>query len=53
MIHVARVLQLAGLVIVPTGLWIGLGHDDVRTELALLGVGGFLFLAGTLLQRKR
>ena len=40
------ILQLLGLVIVGSALLIGLIYEAVRTEVALLAVGGVLFLAG-------
>jgi hypothetical protein len=56
MIRFARALQLAGLVIVPVGLGIGFGQEGMQaetTELTFLGVGGFLFLVGTLILKKK
>lgn len=46
-------LQLVGLVLLPVGLFYGLGQDDVRLELTLLGVGGFLFALGKLVLEPR
>jgi len=56
MIKLARALQFLGLVIVPVGLWIGLGQEGMQaetTELTLLGVGGALFLIGTMILKKK
>ncbi|HVR43402.1 MAG TPA: hypothetical protein VMS56_08140 [Thermoanaerobaculia bacterium] len=50
---IGRVLQVAAMIILPVALWIGLVHDQVRAEVALLALGGFLFLAGWLLARER
>jgi hypothetical protein len=39
-------LQFMGLVIVGSALPIGLFYDALRTEIALLAIGGCLFLVG-------
>ncbi len=39
-------LQLLGLVIVGTALLVGLFYEALRTEIAMLAIGGFMFLAG-------
>ena len=43
--------MIAGLLILPIGLSIGLFGDDVKLEVRLLFVGGGLFLAGWLMAR--
>jgi hypothetical protein len=45
------VLQLLGLVIVGTALLVGLVYEALRTEIAMLAIGGVLFLAGRRLYR--
>ena len=45
------VLQLLGLVIVGTALLVGLVHEALRMEIAMLAIGGVLFLAGRRLYR--
>lgn len=47
-----RVLQFAGMIILPIGLSIGLFLGDVRMEVRYLAVGAFLFLLGRLISRK-
>ena len=47
-----RVLQFAGMIILPIGLSIGLFTGDVRMEVRYLAVGAFLFLLGRVLTRK-
>jgi len=44
-------LQFLGLVIVGTALLVGLIYDALRTEVAMLAVGGGLFLIGRQLHR--
>ena len=39
-------LQLLALVVVGSALLVGLVYDALRTEVALLAVGGGLFLVG-------
>ena len=45
-------LQLLALVIVGSSLLVGLVYDQVRLEVALLGVGGGVFLLGRWLARR-
>ncbi len=47
-----RALQLLGLVLLPTGLMIGLLRNNIALEVRLLFVGGALFVIGWLLARK-
>lgn len=46
-------LQLVALVVVGSALLVGLAYDALRTEVALLAVGGGLFLLGRTLQGDR
>jgi len=46
-----RLLQLAGMIILPVGLMLGLFRDDLKMEVRLLFVGGALFVVGWLLSR--
>ncbi len=46
-------LQLLALVVVGTALLVGLFYDALRTEIAMLAVGGGMFLLGRELQRSR
>ncbi|HVG25489.1 MAG TPA: hypothetical protein VND45_15135 [Thermoanaerobaculia bacterium] len=48
-----RLLQLSGMIILPIGLLYGLGRGDIRTEVKLLALGGFLFVLGWILSRER
>ncbi|HEX6640382.1 MAG TPA: hypothetical protein VF215_04685 [Thermoanaerobaculia bacterium] len=50
---VGRLLQLSGMIILPIGLLYGFGRDDVRTEVKLLAIGGFLFVLGWILAREK
>ena len=43
---VGWILQLLGLVIVGSALLIGLIYGALRTEIALLALGGLMFLGG-------
>lgn len=42
----AWLLQLVALVVVGSALLVGLVYDQIRLEVALLGVGGAIFLLG-------
>ena len=48
-----RLLQLIGMILLPIGLSYGLLKDNIRVEVQLLFIGGFLFLLGWILARKR
>ena len=48
-----RLLQLSALILLPIALSYGLFRDDVRTEVKLLAVGGFLFVLGRILSRDK
>jgi len=48
-----RLLQLAGLIILPIGLSIGLFGDNVALEVRLLFIGGAAFVLGWLLGKKK
>lgn len=50
---IARLLQLSGMIILPIGLIYGLGKGDIRTEVKLLALGGFLFVLGWILEREK
>ncbi|HYK03619.1 MAG TPA: hypothetical protein VE974_17815 [Thermoanaerobaculia bacterium] len=49
---IGRLLQLAGMIILPIGLSYGLIAGEIRTEVKLLALGGFLFVLGWILSRK-
>ncbi|MCY3767353.1 MAG: hypothetical protein OXH06_18200 [Gemmatimonadetes bacterium] len=48
----ARTLQLAGLIYMGYGLFVGLYEEDIGRELRLAIIGGLIFLAGWLLQKR-
>ena len=50
---VGRWLQVIGMILLPLGLMYGLVQDDIKTEVRLLTIGGFVYVAGWLLARKR
>ena len=50
---IGRLLQIAGLILLPIGFSYGMFHDEIQTEVRLLFVGGALFVVGWLLARKR
>lgn len=49
---IGRLLQLIALIVLPIGLSYGLLKDNIRLEVQLLAVGGFLFLLGWILARE-
>ena len=50
---IGRLLQLSGMIILPIGLMYGFGRGEIRTEVKLLALGGFLFVLGWILSRER
>lgn len=48
-----RLLQIAGMIILPIGLSYGLVKGEIQTEVKLLALGGFLFVLGWIISRKR
>jgi hypothetical protein len=50
---IGRLLQLSGMIILPIGLFYGLGRGEIRTEVKLLALGGFLFVLGWILAREK
>jgi hypothetical protein len=45
-------LQILAMVVVGAALMVGLAYDALRAEVALLGVGGALFLLGRWLRER-
>lgn len=50
--YLGKFLELNGLVLLGFGLVWGLLREDVRGEIAMLGMGVALFLVGYLLEQK-
>ena len=50
---VGRLMQVAAMIILPIGLMYGLVKGEIRTEVQLLALGGFLFVLGWILARKK
>jgi hypothetical protein len=46
-------MQVIGMIVLPIGLSYGLLRDDIKTEVRLLALGGFLFVLGWILSRDR
>lgn len=49
---IGRTLQLIGMIILPIALYVGLVQDQVRREVFLLAIGGFVYLLGWIIARK-
>ena len=47
-----RLFQLAGLIILPVGLFIGLARGQVQLEVRLMFIGGACFFLGWLLAKR-
>ena len=50
---IGRLLQLVALVLLPIALSYGLVSGEVRKEVMLLAIGGFLFLLGRIIAREK
>ena len=50
---IGRLMQVIGMIILPIGLSYGLLKDNIRAEVQLLALGGFLFVLGWILARKK
>ena len=50
---IGRLLQLIGMIVLPIGLMYGLARNEIRTEVRLLAIGGFLFVLGWILSREK
>lgn len=50
---IGRLLQIAGMILLPIGFSYGMFHDEIQLEVRLLFIGGALFVIGWLLGRKR
>jgi hypothetical protein len=50
---IGRWLQVIGMILLPIGLMYGLVQNEIRTEVRLLAVGGFLFFLGWILAREK
>ena len=50
---IGRLLQLSGMILLPIGLMYGFARGEIRTEVQLLALGGFLFVLGWILARER
>ncbi|MGZ7039639.1 MAG: hypothetical protein ACXVH7_07260 [Thermoanaerobaculia bacterium] len=48
-----RFFQMAGLVILPIGLFVGLVRGNITLEVRLLFIGGAFFVIGWLMSRQR
>lgn len=53
MYALARSVQFLGLVVAGAALFVGVFGQNVRRELALLGIGAAIFFAGWAMQRGR
>jgi hypothetical protein len=50
---IGRLLQLSGMILLPIGLMYGFARGEIRTEVQLLALGGFLFVLGWIMARER
>ena len=49
---IGRWMQVIGMIVLPIGLMYGLVRNEIRTEVRLLALGGFLFVLGWILSRR-
>ena len=49
--RIGRLLQIAGMIILPAGLLYGLSTGNVRHEVFVLAIGGAVYLAGWMMAK--
>ena len=50
---IARILQIIGIIIVLDALYFGIAKDSMKMEILLLFIGGMVFYAGRIFERRR
>lgn len=48
-----RMMQIVGMIILPIALYVGMGLNDVRSEVKLLAIGGAVYLIGWVLAKEK
>ncbi|HYI08599.1 MAG TPA: hypothetical protein VEK57_05985 [Thermoanaerobaculia bacterium] len=51
-VAIGRLMQLVAMVLLPVGLSYGLVSGNVRHEVGILALGGFLFILGRIVARE-
>lgn len=50
---IARILQIIGIILVLDALYFGIAKDSMKMEVLLLFIGGMVFYAGRIFERRR
>ncbi|HHT9108233.1 MAG TPA: hypothetical protein ACFYEF_07250 [Candidatus Wunengus sp. YC63] len=50
---IARILQVIGIILVLDALYFGIAKDSMKMEILLLFIGGMVFYAGRIFERRR
>ncbi len=50
---IARILQIIGIIIVLDALYFGIAKDSMKMEVLLMFIGGMVFYAGRIFERRR
>lgn len=50
---VARILQIIGIILVLDALYFGIAKDSMKMEVLLMFIGGMVFYAGRIFERRR
>ncbi len=49
----ARILQVIGIILVLDALYFGIAKDSMKMEVLLMFIGGMVFYAGRIFERRR
>ncbi|HEY4481717.1 MAG TPA: hypothetical protein VI489_02585 [Candidatus Brocadiaceae bacterium] len=50
---IARILQIIGIILVLDALYFGIAKDSMKMEVLLMFIGGLVFYAGRIFERRR
>ena len=50
---IARILQIIGIILVLDALYFGIAKDSMKMEVLLMFIGGVVFYAGRIFERRR
>ncbi len=49
----AKIVQLIGIILVLNALYFGIAKDSMKVEVLLLFIGGMVFYAGRIVEKRR
>ena len=51
--RIARILQIIGIILVLEALYFGIAKDSMKMEVVFLFIGGMIFYAGRIFERRQ